>query len=806
MMPDMSTGTPTATPVPLPADQLRWRCDPARLGFETTAQVEPVHGVVGQDTAVEALRFGLATDAPGHHVFVRGLSGTGRVTLVRQLMEQIRPMCPEARDRCYVHNFAQPTSPRLITLPRGQAPRFARLMDELCEFIRSELAGALRSEVHQSRRAAVRAQAERWIRTLVGPFEQELRAAGLALVTVDLGRVVQTAIFPLFEGKPVAPDAFEKLRAEGRVSDEQYAAVQQRIASFAQRFEQVTEAVRRERERFEAELRELDRQEIQALLGARVEPIAREFQHEALARYLAEVVQDVANHRLPLLARGVDFTRLYRVNVLVTHEPGVSCPIVVEANPTAANLLGTIEQQVTPRAGVRMDHLGIRAGALLRADGGYLLLEARDVLTLPGAWHALMRTLRTGRLEIGPPETIAPWLPRALKPEPVQVHTKVILIGDEELYALLDALDPDFPHLFKVLADFDTTIARNEAGMQLYAGVLARIAREEGHPPFDRTAVGALIEHGARVAARGGRLTARFSRVGDIAREAAFIARRRGHTTVAAGHVRDALAAARHRANLPSRRFQQRLAEGVIRVQTTGEAVGQVNGLAVIRAGPLVYGFPQRITATIGPGEVGVINIEREAELSGAIHTKSFYILGGLLRTLLGPEHPLAFDASIAFEQSYGGIDGDSASGAEICCLLSALTGLPLRQDLAMTGAIDQTGAIMAVGAVNEKIEGFFDACRVLGLSGTQGCVIPRANAPDLMLRDDVVEASAAGLFHVYAVDSVHDALTILTGRPAGVRDPHGRYPDGTVLAEAQQRARQFWIASRQRADGSVNS
>ncbi|MBU0617362.1 MAG: AAA family ATPase, partial [Planctomycetes bacterium] len=342
------------------------------------------------------------------------------------------------------------------------------------------------------------------------------------------------------------------------------------------------------------------------------------------------------------------------------------------------------------------------------------------------------------------------------------------------------------------------TIPRDKRGIEHYAGILARIVHEEKLLPFDRTGVMALVEHGARIAARKGKLTARFGRLADIAREASFIAAKQGHKYGGCDDVRQAVHRSKRRADLPARRFRELVADGTIRVQTQGATVGQVNGLAILQAGPLTYGFPARITATIGPGTAGVINIEREAALSGAIHTKGFYILGGLLRWLLRTEHPLAFNASIAFEQSYGGIDGDSASGAEICCLLSALTDLPLRQDLAMTGAIDQVGHILPVGGANEKIEGFFDACRDIGLTGTQGVIIPRANAGDLVLREDVVDACVAEQFRVYAVETAQQALELFTSMPAGQRDDSAKYPDGTLLGLAVQRAHEYWLKAVQ--------
>jgi ATP-dependent Lon protease len=386
-----------------------------------------------------------------------------------------------------------------------------------------------------------------------------------------------------------------------------------------------------------------------------------------------------------------------------------------------------------------------------------------------------------------------PWQLPALKPEPIPVKLKIVMIGDARLYYALDAFDTGFADYFKVLADFSTTIERTPTGIGFYAGVLAGLAMREKLPAFDRTAVAALVEHGSRIAAQEDKLTARFGRLADLAREAAYLCRRDERDVVTAGDVNEAVRRTKRRADLPARRFTEMITKGVIRVNTSGEQVGEVNGLAVMHAGPLTYGFPARITATIGAGSAGAINIEREANLSGAIHTKGFYILSGLLRYLLRTPHPLTFSASIAFEQSYGGIDGDSASGAEMCCLLSALTDVPLRQDLAMTGAIDQVGHILPIGGVNEKIEGFYDVCAAAGLTGTQGVIIPKTNVGDLMLRQDVVDACADGKFQVYAVDTIQEALALFTGRAVEVLDDEGYYEDDCLLGQAVEQAGAYW-------------
>jgi len=532
---------------------------------------------------------------------------------------------------------------------------------------------------------------------------------------------------------------------------------------------------------------------VQQALHRRLHLVRRAFPEKAIQEWLDELLNDLMELRLPQLGSDTSFTSLYRVNVVVDRSGASACPVVVESTPTLSNLVGSINLEFTANQEPRASHMGICAGSLLQADGGYLILEARDLLSDPEAWKYLVRTLRTGSLEVHPPDSMGPWPGPGLKPQSVDIEVKVVLLGDTQIYYFLDEFDPNFRDLFKVLADFEETIPNDRAGARDYARWVSRFVREENLPHFSRKGVAALIEHGVRVAADGGRITARFGRMADLVREAGWLASRENANLVRDTHVKEAIRRRKSRADHPSRRFRRQIAEGTIRISTTGKQVGQVNGLAVISAGNMTYGFPARITATIGPGTAGMINIDRESALSGAIHTKGFYILGGLLRHLLRTEHPLAFDASVAFEQSYGGIDGDSASGAETCCLLSALTDIPLRQEVAMTGAIDQMGNIMAIGAVNEKIEGFFDTCADQGLNGSQGVIIPQANADDLQLREDVVKACAEGRFAVWAVKTVHEALQVFTGMPAGKRNAKGRYPQGTVLYEAMQKALEFW-------------
>ena len=785
----------------LDPDCLRWTIDETALPFESTESVDPAEGVMGQPIAIEAMRFGVEIDAPGQNIYVRGVTGTGRMTLVRSVLDQLNPSARRRLDRCYVHHFARPDQPRLVTLPCGEGPAFRRAMKEVATFIGEGLGEALNSPALRARRDALKEETQAALKAITDPLEKELEEHGMKLVQLKAGPSTQTAIFPLHEGEPVPPDQYKKLAAEGQVSDEDLKRFEEEIEGYAKRLGEVSEQAGQAYRDGLKKLQEYMETETRKLLQGVTRDITMRWQTPAVNHFINEVIDDVIENRLGADENDKlpDPDMIYGVNVLHTHAPenGEDAgPVVVENTPTVANLLGSIEPEFLGNGKPVSNYRGVRAGALVRADGGYLVLDARDVLVEPGAWRVLMRALRTGRVEISPSDLGWPYRQASLKPEPIDIQVRVILLGDGGLYYQLDAVDQDFSNLFKVLADFSSEIDRCDEGIQNYAGVIARLVRDEGLPHFTAGGVAAMVEHGARIAAREGKVTARFGRVADIAREAAFVAREQGQDYVEREDVETTVARTKYRASLPSQRFQEMLSSGRIRVDTTGEVVGQVNGLAVINAGPLTYGFPSRITATIGAGRAGIIDIEAAASMSGSIHTKGFQILGGCLRFLLQAEHPLAFSASMAFEQSYGGIDGDSASGAEICCLISALTDVPIRQSFAMTGAIDQHGNIQPIGGVNEKIEGFFDACRERGLTGDQGVVIPTANAGDLMLRGDVVTACREGRFGIHAVASVMEALEVLTGLRAGPRDASGRYPEAEILEIARDKAREYWQRS----------
>jgi ATP-dependent Lon protease len=776
---------------PVPAEELRWRCPGTSLSYHTTNDVPPAEGVVGQEAAVEALLFGLAIDARGQHVFVRGVQGTGRLTLVRSLLGDLEPATPEAADRCYVYAFDHPDQPRLVSLPPGDGPAFAARLDELARFVVEDLRDLVNTDSLRHRTHAIETEADREISALSDPFDNALTDAGLALVGIVEGdEGPEPAIVPVIEGEPHTFDQVEDRVRAGAMDAQTLARMRTDADRLDVEREKVTAAVVRVRKRARRATRQLVQQEARRVLQDVVADIRRAYPQ--VGAWLDDVVED-ASRRIDDVDTHPEVVDRYRANVLVSRARGAPRPVVIENVPTVQNLLGSIDPGAHER-NPSGRHLGVHAGSILRADGGTLILLAKDVLSEPGAWPALTRTLRTGQIEWWSSEASQTTM-RApgVKPEPIPVHLKVVLIGEPALYFALDD-DPDFAQLFKVLVDLDGVLPRDADGIALYGRVIARIARDEGLLPFTSAAVGALVEQGARWAEEAGKLTARLARVADLAREASFHAKARGLKVVDASEIARALVAARRRNDLPGRRYRERLAKGIVQVRTSGVEVGQVNGLAVVQAGSLVYSFPTRITATVAPGTAGTVHVEREAELSGQIHTKGFFIVRGLLRHLLHPSHPVVFDGSVAHEQSYGGIDGDSASGAEFCCLVSALTRIPVRQGVAMTGAVDQHGNVLAIGGVNEKIEGFFDACNEAAAArggpaadadGTvQGVVIPRANVGELQLRRDVVAACRAGRFAVWAVDRIEQALELLLDHPGG---------GPAIVERAVERARELW-------------
>ena len=766
---------------PVPADQLRWTCPADALDFETTETLRPAAGIVGQGPATAALRFGVRIHAPGHNVFVRGRAGTGRRTLVLDVLKGEEPTSPAPGDLAFVYHFANPNQPRLLTLPPGDARRLSARADELIRFIREDLQEHINTDSLRIQVQQIEAATAQQMNAVSGPFEASLAAAGLALVGTGSAENAQPALVPVVEGQPVP---FESIQDPAQAE-----ALRAKANDMMRVFQEVSARVVKLRKESQKAVRSLVERHASSVVQDNVSDVLEDF--PAASEWVREVIADLPD-RLGQLEAAPLLVERYRVRVLHTCPGTEPRPVVEEHAPTVQRLLGGIDMaQEGPVAAA--PHLGIHAGALIEATGGTLVIDAQELLAEPGAWPALKRTLRAGSIELTPAEASASTLrAQLLRPQSIPIDVKVVLMGEPGLWAALDQQDPDFSQLFKVLVDLDDVLDRSTASIEMYSQVVARIGGREGLLPFTAEAVGCLVEHGARVASQADKLTARFGRIADLAREAAFLAQARGAEHVLADDVVAAIRGGKQRADLPGRRFRERIASGKIHVQTSGTQAGQINGLAVVQAGPLSYGFPMRITASVGAGVEGATHLQREADLSGQIHTKGFLTVRGLLRNFLAVSHPLVFDASITHEQSYGGVDGDSASGAEFVCLVSAITGIPARQSLAMTGAVDQLGNVLPVGAVDEKIEGFYDTCRLTGLDGTQGVVVPAVGIGDLQLRRDVVDACRAGEFAVYAVDRIEEALELFLGQsPAEIK------------AQGVARAIDLWRAS---TDGGAAS
>ncbi|VAW38704.1 ATP-dependent protease La Type II [hydrothermal vent metagenome] len=778
--------------------QVRWQCDLEQLDFETTAELDKGNTMVGQHEALEALEYSIESRAFGQNAFVRGLHGIGRMEMICSLLNKANPQMAAKYDRCYVANFQQPDRPRLITLTAGDAKYFKRWMKKFADFVTKDLNNRIDSHDIKTKKAAIDAEVNQKIKLISEPFEQELAKQQLAMVNYKTEAGLQTVISPLHEEKPVNPQQWQELIAAGTITEQQQKQTQENIVKFSSQLQEMAKSISSIKYKGSEQTQELIETRTRQLLHAQTAKISKRFRTNAVQEYLTDACEDVIEQFFYSEKEKFFPHTRYNVNILVAQKKNTDCPIMIERVPTLSKLLGTIESKWGEKGPELSDHMSITAGTLLRADGGFLILDARDLLTEAGAWKILIRTIKNQLLEIVPTEMAWPFSQPTLKPEPIEVNVRVILMGDSQTYYMLDNYDPDFPDLFKVLADFDSEIKRNKDSFDNYAAVIARLVRQEKLLHFDKTAVAALIEHGARICSQKDRLTTNFPRIADLAREGNYLAQKQQAKLISAAHITLAIARTKKRAGLPSKKFQQMLSNGTINVFTAGEQVGEINGLAVISAGPIVYGFPSRITSTVAPGRAGVINIEGQADMSGSIHTKGFQILGGLLRHLLPTVHPLTFSASIAFEQSYGGIDGDSASGAEFCCLISAITNIPISQEFAMTGAIDQHGRLQAIGGVNEKIEGFFDTCQAQGFTDTQGVIIPQANAGDLMLRTDVQQAVKDNKFSIYAVAHVTQALEILCKQPAGVL-LDGTYPKNSILFKAMEKSNLFWKNTNQK-------
>jgi len=794
--------------VSLPPDKLRWRCDPATIPFNTTADIEPVSGDMGQDRALRALRMGVELNASGYNLFVCGLSGTSRGGMIVRMVEELRLDAEPAPDRCYVNNFKNVDRPRLLTLPRGQANAFKKEMESGLDFLRRRIPQVFEGEPFQRQKTRIVERFTLREKELMDDFTRRIAREQFALGRMQVGAVALPEIFPVLDGQMVPIEEIPKMVQDGKLESVAAEDLERKYDQFRQEFTVVYRKTLSLSRELASEMSYLEQEAASVLVDGVIEELKEKYPNQQISEYLEEVRHHILDNLDPFKERegeeeqppseggggpraertDRDPFRVYGVNVILAHGEHEKVPVIFETIPTYANVFGTIHRSYDTRGGWNSDFMDLRGGSLLRADGGFLVMYALDTLTEAGVWRTLKRTLNHGKLEIQPVDVFFPFSTAALKPEPIDVHVKIILIGDREMYELLYNYEDDFKKIFKMRVEFDEEMNWNEAVMHQYAGRLRKLSDDEKLCAFDRTAVASILEHGVRQAGRRGKITARFFDLADLARESSYLARNEKKEIVTAEHVREALEAKIERHNLTETKIREMVEQKLIFIDTEGGRVGQVNGLSVLEIGGYAFGKPVRITASVALGKAGIINVERESNLSGRFHDKGVQIISGYLRHTFAQNKPLSLSASVCFEQSYSGVDGDSASSTEIYALLSALAELPIRQELAVTGSVNQQGDVQPIGGVNQKIEGFYDVCKIHGLTGNQGVLIPAENVDDLMLRDEVIEAVGAGRFHIYPVKRIEQGIEILTGVHAGKLNSTGKFDAGSVFAKVDAR------------------
>ncbi len=779
----------------IPAPQLRWICDPKTLGVASTNDVKPTKEIIGQDRALGALRLGLEMKHPGYNVFVTGFSGTGRLTTIKRLLAEFDKSPVTLQDRCYVHNFRNNDQPILLTLPAGKGNAFRDDMEALVQDLQKNVPAAFDRKRFKDERKRMMEHFQERQQSVLKDFEHKVKGKGFEVVQIQIGTGMRPDITPVINAQPVSFDQLDAMLKEGKVTREQIEQFMKDRLSLEGQMELVFRELRNIERKAKDSLTDLESRYILPIVKESIDEVRQKYENDKLRRYLDDVQENIladlprfrpADEQAQTLIPGVpqpeevDFIE-FRVNVIVDNSETKGVPIVIETNPRYKNIFGTIDREVDRNGVWRTDFTLIKPGSLLKADGGYLVLNSLDVLVEQGVWQNLKRTLRHALLEIQPIETGVFGASSALKPEPINLDLKIIMLGDAEMYFLLYQQDDEFKKIFKVRADFDTEMAKETVTVRKYMSFIKMVCDEERLRPFDRTALGAIVEHGVRLAGRQNKLSTRFNVIADIARESNYWAKQEKTKTIRAAHVIRAIDEKVERMNLAEEKIREMLRDGTIMIDTEGAAVGQINGLTVYDMKEYAFGLPARITAKTSLGRQGIINIEREVDMSGPSHTKGVLIISGYLHSLYAQTKPLTMNASITFEQTYGGVDGDSASSTEIYAILSSLAGVAVRQDIAVTGSVNQNGEIQPIGGVNQKIEGFFELCRARGLTGKQGVIIPHQNRQDLMLRHSVVDAVAKGKFHIYAVKTIDEGLEILTGMNPGRRRKDGTFEQGTL-------------------------
>ncbi len=806
---------------PLRPEDLYTQCDLSALGFDTTDDLEILDDFVGQERAIEALEFGVNIDRDGYNIFALGSSGTGRHTLVKGIVTEKAAGEETPRDWCYVNNFDQPYRPKALMLPAGWGKKLQTDMERLVDDLQTDLATALDSDEYNTRRQVLEAEFRERQQTELNALRDKAQKTDLTLLRTPAG----LAIAPVRDGNVVSGEDFQKL------PEEEQTTIQKEVEKLQVELQEILKQVPLPARDLREQSRVLQREVTSFVINDLMSELEKTYADlpEVLS-YLEAVQSDISDNLLDFLGGNAGATgenagqpgtpppaaaatqrshspnmRRYTVNVLVDCGSAEGAPVLYESNPSYLNLVGRVEQ-MSQMGALVTDFTLIKPGRLHQANGGYLLIDAREILRQPYAWEGLKRALLFREIRIESPNQMLNLTTTVtLEPEPIPLSVKVILLGDRQLYYTLAQADPDFSQLFKVQADFSDTLARTDENQLLYARMIATICRREQLCCLTQDAVARVIEHSSRLVADSDKLTARIESIVDLLEEADHWARQEGEKCITPVHIQRTLDAQERRADRVRYQMQEQVLRDTILIDTDGEAVGQINGLAVLGLGGFAFGKASRITARVRMGTGEVTDIEREVHMGGPTHTKGVLILSSFLGARYAKDTPLSLAASLVFEQSYGGVDGDSASSTELYALLSAISEIPIKQSLAVTGSVNQYGLVQAIGGVNEKVEGFFDLCKARGLTGDQGVLIPISNVKHLMLRQDVVDAVDEGTFHIYAVETIDEGIEILTGVPAGKASSRGTYTKGSVNRHVADRLASF-AKKRAEFDGLAKS
>lgn len=773
----------------LPADLLRWTCDHEKIPVSSSDECKACDEIIGQKRALKAIQTGLDIKSFGYNIFVTGMVGTGRTTTIKQLLEKLEKGDKTPDDILYVFNFKNADEPMLITLPAGKGKLLREAMDNMIAMLKTNIPEMIKSKYYADQRDEIVESQQKKQKDILQNFEEEVAKEGFSVIQVQMGLFVKPDLVPLIEGKPIPFNQLEAMAREGKFDKEKLESMKNKYEELTEKLEVVFEQMKEIEEQTRKSLKEWDAQSITPLIIGAINEIRAKFPDSEIASYLDDVEQSLIKNIDLFKAKKkeqeekeiVDPFLPYRVNLLINNSELKGAPVIIETNPNYINLFGSIELAASRFGMIHSDFTKIKAGSFLKANGGYLVFNALDALIEPGVWQTLKRTLRNQKLEIQNFASLFMISTTRLKPQPIECDVKVVLIGDAYIYYLLYRLDEDFKKIFKIKAEFDSEMKKDTQTIKEYIAFIKKISEEDGLLPFNKSGMAAVVEYGTRLSGRQKKISTRFHIIADVLREASYWAKKADKKMVSRENVEQAIEERFDRVSMIEDKIQEYIEEGTIMIDAKGKAEGQVNGLSVYDMGEFAFGKPTRITARTSVGRAGVINIEREADLSGRTHNKGVLILGGYLRGKYAQKKPFSLSASIAFEQSYSGVEGDSASSTEVYSILSSLSKLPLRQDIAVTGSLNQKGEIQPIGGVNEKIEGFFDVCKAKGLTGTQGVIIPHQNIQNLMLRNDVIETVKQGKFHIYPVKTIDEGIEILTGIKAGKRKADGTFEEDTV-------------------------